>query len=106
MKGWFEDDENIYLVLQYLTGRDLSKYFRRNLPSHETAIKIIHQIVDAVKYCHRKGIIHRDIKLDNILINRHMDIKLTDFGLCAIRENNHEYFYDEVGTARYTALKF
>ena len=32
-----------------------------------------------------------------------MDIKLTDFGLCAIRENRKEYFYDEVGTARYTA---
>lgn len=103
LKGWFEDEDNIYLVLQYLSGRDLSKYFRRNLPSKETSIKIMHQIVDAVKYCHRKGIIHRDIKLDNILINKNLDIKLTDFGLCAIRENSREYFYDEVGTARYTA---
>ena len=32
-----------------------------------------------------------------------MDIKLTDFGLCAIREHRHHHFYDEVGTARYTA---
>lgn len=103
LKGWFEDDDNIYLVLQYLSGGDLSKYFRQDLPDKETTIKIMTQIINAVKYCHRKGIIHRDIKLDNILINKRMNIKLTDFGLCAIRSNNHEYFYDEVGTARYTA---
>lgn len=103
IKGWFEDDDTIYLVLQYLPGRDLSKYFRKTLPSKETVVKIMYQIIDAVKYCHRKGIIHRDIKLDNILINKNMDIKLTDFGLCAIRENSHEYFYNEVGTSRYNA---
>ncbi len=101
--GWFEDDKNIYLVLEYLSGKDLSKYFKKYLPSREETKNIMIQIVESVKYCHQHGIIHRDIKLENILINSHMKIKLTDFGLCIIKEYEDDYFYDEVGTARYTA---
>ncbi len=103
LKGWFENDENIYLVLQYVSGRDLSKFFRKDLPSRENSSKIILQVVAALKYCHRRGIIHRDMKLENILINRKMRVKLTDFGLCGIQSRDDGYFYDEVGTARYTA---
>jgi len=101
LRGWFEDEENIYLVLEYITGRDLSKYFRQDLPDKKTTANIIHQIVRSLKYCHRKGIVHRDIKLENILIDSKMRIKLTDFGLCAIKSGDGDYFYDEVGTARY-----
>ncbi len=101
--GWFEDEEYIYLVLEYISGKDLSKYFKKELPSKEVAKNIMKQIVDSVKYCHHRGIIHRDIKLENVLINQHMKIKLTDFGLSIVRECDDEYFYDEVGTARYTA---
>jgi serine/threonine protein kinase len=103
LKGWFEDEENIYLVLQYISGRDLSKYFKKDLPSKEKTADIIHQIVRSISYCHRRGIVHRDIKLENILIDSKMKIRLTDFGLCAIKNSDGDYFYDEVGTARYTA---
>ena len=103
LRGWFEDDDNIYLVLQYISGRDLSKYFKNDLPARDVTAKILLQIIDALKYCHRRGIIHRDMKLENILINSRMSIKLTDFGLCAIQNRENQYFYDEVGTARYTA---
>lgn len=102
LKGWFEDDENIYLVLEYLSEGDLAHYFKNELPSKEEAINIMRQIIDAVKYCHKKGIVHRDIKLENILIDENMNIKLTDFGLSVLKRQN-EYFYDEVGTPRYTA---
>ena len=103
LKGWFEDRQNLYLVLEYLSGRDLSKHFRKNLPNKEFIIKIMTQIIEAVKYCHDKGIIHRDIKLDNILIDRDKNIKLTDFGLCIVKEKSSDRFYEEVGTVRYTA---
>lgn len=103
LKGWFEDKNTIYLVLQYLPERDLSRFFRNQLPTKEQAVKIMRQIISALKYCHRKGIVHRDIKLDNILIDHDYKIKLTDFGLCAVKEDSNQYFYDEVGTARYTA---
>ncbi len=102
-KGWFEDHENIYLVLQYISGRDLAKYFKEELPSRETTSKILSQVIEALKYCHQNGIIHRDMKLENILINSRMKAILTDFGLCAIQSSSDDYFYDEVGTARYTA---
>jgi serine/threonine protein kinase len=100
--GWFEDEDHIYLVLEYLAGKDLSKFFRRRLPTREDAKDIFLQIVDAIQYCHNQSVIHRDIKLENILINRELNIKLTDFGLSIIREHDG-YFYEEVGTARYTA---
>jgi len=102
LRGWFEDDEQIYLVLQYISGRDLSKFFKKQLPSRKTTADIILQIIDALKYCHDNNIIHRDMKLENILITKDLKIKLTDFGLCGVKSGN-KLFYDEVGTARYTA---
>jgi len=101
--GWFENEENIYLVLSYVPGRDLSKFFRDKPPTRDLAASIILQIVEGIKYCHSRGVIHRDMKLENILIKDDMTIKLTDFGLCAIKTHRDEYFNDEVGTVRYTA---
>jgi len=103
LSGWFENRDNIYLVLQYVSGRDLSKYYRQDLPSKAEAAKIILQVVEALKHCHQNGIIHRDMKLENILIDNRLRIKLTDFGLCAIKDSDDDYFYDELGTARYTS---
>lgn len=103
LKGWFEDEDNIYLVLQYISGRDLSKYFKTELPSKQTTASIIYQIVRALKYCHHKNIIHRDIKLENVLIDHRMKIRITDFGLCGIKSHSNHNFKDEVGTPRYTA---
>jgi len=102
LKGWFEDKDNIYLVLEYLPEGDLAHYFKNDLPSKEETINIMCQIIDAIKYCHRKGIVHRDIKLENILIDENMNIKLTDFGLSIFKKGD-EKFNDEVGTPRYTA---
>ena len=103
LRGSFEDEENIYLVLQYISGRDLSKYFKQDLPPKETTADIIYQITRALRYCHHRGIVHRDMKLDNILIDSKMRIRITDFGLCGIKSKDGEYFFDQVGTPRYTA---
>ncbi len=52
------------------------------------------QIVAGVDYCHRKKIIHRDLKLENILMNRNLEIKIADFGL-----SNTIKFGQKMGTA-------
>jgi len=103
LKGWFEDKNNVYLVLQYVRGGDLSSYLSRNMPSREEIADIMIQLVEAVQYCHDNGIIHRDMKLENILMTRDSKIILTDFGLCAVRSHDEEYFDHEVGTTRYSA---
>jgi serine/threonine protein kinase len=103
VSGWFEDIDTIYIVLQYVPGRDLAKFFKKKLPSKENLAYIMKQIVSGVGYCHYKGVIHRDMKLENILIDGKLKIKLTDFGLCAVKNNDDEFFRHQVGTARYTA---
>jgi polo-like kinase 1 len=78
----FEDKENIYILLEYCrnyTLKDLAKR-RKRLTEFETRI-YISQIVKAMIYIHQQGIIHRDLKLGNILINDQMDAKICDFGL-------------------------
>ena len=106
LKGWFEDDQNIYLVLPYISGGDLAGFLKKGIPSKEETVKIMTQLVSALKYCHRKGILHRDIKLNNILLDENLNVKLTDFGLSAIKDEANTLFYDRVGTARYTAPEF
>ena len=101
--GWFEDSEYVYMALEYIQGRDLSKFFKDVLPEKSVAKNIIKQVVRSLLYCHRKGILHRDIKLENILINTENKIKLTDFGLCKVKKYSDEYYTDTVGTARYIA---
>ena len=103
LKGWFEDKETIYLVLEYISGKDCSKFFKHSLPTKNQVKSIMTQIIEAVNYCHLKGIVHRDIKLENVLIDSKMNIKLTDFGLCAIKESKYDVFSHHVGTVRYTA---
>jgi aurora kinase len=72
---------NQYLIMEYQSGGDMFDYIRNNGPlDDEKAGKWILSIMKATDYCHQKGIIHRDIKLENILINETGNVKLTDFG--------------------------
>jgi serine/threonine protein kinase len=103
LKGTFEDSETIFLVLEYIPGKDCSKFFKTVLPSKAQVKFIMKQLVEAVMYCHQQGIVHRDIKLENILIDHDYKIKLTDFGLCGIKTNSDDIFSQSLGTVRYTA---
>ena len=103
LKGHFEDSEMIYLVLQYIPGRDCSKFFKHKLPSKLQTKSMMRQMIEAVTYLHKKGIVHRDIKLENILVDKHYNIKMIDFGLSAIKETEFDILHDTLGTLRYTA---
>ena len=78
----FEDRENVYILLEYCrnyTLKDLVKR-RKRVTEYETRI-YIYQVVKALIYIHSQLIIHRDLKLGNILINDDMETKICDFGL-------------------------
>nr|KAI8757963.1 serine/threonine-protein kinase MARK2-like isoform X1 [Biomphalaria glabrata] len=77
-----ETDNSYYLVTELCRGGDLMEYIssKKRLPEQEVA-KFIRQILSAVDYLHRLGIIHRDLKIENLLLDSNKDIKLIDFGL-------------------------
>ncbi|XP_013188176.1 serine/threonine-protein kinase Warts [Amyelois transitella] len=79
----FQDKDNLYFVMDYIPGGDLmSLLIKRGIFEENLARFYIAELTCAVESVHKMGFIHRDIKPDNILIDRDGHIKLTDFGLC------------------------
>ncbi|KAG8058258.1 hypothetical protein GUJ93_ZPchr0002g25746 [Zizania palustris] len=77
----------ICLVMEYVSGGQLSdklSYLKR-LDERE-AKKYFCQLIDAVDYCHRRGVYHRDLKPENLLIDNQGDLKVSDFGLSVLRK--------------------
>jgi hypothetical protein len=79
----FRDDDCLYFILEYIPGGDLmGLLIKQEIFSEELARFYIAELVVAIENVHKLGFIHRDIKPDNILIDKQGHIKLTDFGLC------------------------
>ena len=71
-----------YIVMEYIDGITLKEYIkRRDVMSSEEVIKIAIKIAEALKVAHANGIIHRDIKPQNIMVTPQGDVKVTDFGI-------------------------
>lgn len=105
LKNVYSDEKNFYLVMDLCQGSDLSKYIRNKFPSgipELSAALVFYQIVTAVKYCHSLGIVHRDLKPQNILITNFPSIKISDFGLCDLADENH-LMYTYAGSPCYSS---
>ncbi|XP_029012880.1 NUAK family SNF1-like kinase 1 [Betta splendens] len=78
----FESRDKIVIVMEFASRGELYDYIqeRRRLPEPE-ARSIFRQITSAVHYCHKNGVVHRDLKLENILLDQDLNVKLADFGL-------------------------
>ncbi|KAJ1697712.1 hypothetical protein LUZ63_006224 [Rhynchospora breviuscula] len=74
----------IYIVLEYVSRGELYNVIAdKGRLSEQEGRRIFQQIIDAVSYCHDKGVYHRDLKPENVLVDANGNIKITDFGLSA-----------------------
>ncbi|KAL4308383.1 hypothetical protein GQ457_01G024770 [Hibiscus cannabinus] len=79
----FQDDEYLYLVMEYLPGGDMmTLLMRKDTLTEDEARFYVGQTVLAIESIHKHNYIHRDIKPDNLLLDRNGHMKLSDFGLC------------------------
>ncbi|XP_061343251.1 CBL-interacting serine/threonine-protein kinase 1 isoform X2 [Gastrolobium bilobum] len=78
----------IYMVLEYVTGGELfDKIAYKGKLNEGEGRKMFQQLIDGVSYCHNKGVFHRDLKLENVLVDAKGNIKITDFGLSALPQH-------------------
>ena len=100
----FETDDNIYLLLHLCEGGDLFERVTKKIYSEKQAARYVLQMLGAVRYLHRRDIVHRDLKLENFLLDTTKDdseLKLTDFGYS--RYLGDAGLRDSVGTIYYAA---
>ena len=97
----FKDNQNAYFILDYQPNKTLSELLGKR---HLTEIEIKHygfELLLAIEYLHKRNIIHRDIKLSNVLLSEKMEVRLCDFGLAI--DNGIEYQKNVCGTPNYIA---
>lgn len=86
-----EQDEMPYIVMAYIRGGTLSEKIKQQGPlSLPEVTRIVRQVADALDYAHSKGIIHRDFKPSNILLDEQGNTYLADFGLAKLTEAQHQ----------------
>ena len=99
----FETERNVIFVIELCVGGDLLTYVRKRRKLKEDAAKFVfRQILEGLCYCHNKGVLHRDIKLDNVLLNGLGEIKICDFGVSKIVQKG-ERLTEQCGTPTYIA---
>lgn len=81
---YWRDPTGAYLVLRLLKGGSLQSYWEKNRLEIPEVVRLIDQISGALAVAHRNGVIHRDIKPQNILLDEDMNAYLTDFGIAKV----------------------
>jgi serine/threonine protein kinase len=94
----------VWLVLEYCPGDELyNQLLKIGAMEPEKVQKIFTQLVGAVSYVHGKSCVHRDLKLENILLDKHENVKLVDFGFTREYEGKSSYLQTWCGTVCYSA---
>jgi len=79
--GYFYDECRVYIILEYAEGGEVYKQLKAKKRFDEnTAAKYIYSLASALDYIHKHDVIHRDLKPENLLLDRHGNLKLADFG--------------------------
>lgn len=99
----FENKKFIFFIMEYAAESDILKLLKKRGPLDEKiACYLVFQIIQGLKHCHSQGILHRDIKLDNVLLTSSFLIKIADFGVSKIVKPG-QVLYEQCGTPAYIA---
>src|ERR1700742_194844 len=99
-RGNFED--TYYIAMEYLPGRSLKQLIRQEAPLDPVrAIDITIQILKAARFAHRHGVIHRDLKPHNVIVDEAGHVRVTDFGAARAGASDRTETGSIMGTAQY-----
>ncbi|KAL6991547.1 CBL-interacting serine/threonine-protein kinase 23 [Sarracenia purpurea var. burkii] len=96
----------IYIVLEFVTGGELfDKIATKGRLKEDEARKYFQQLINAVDYCHSRGVFHRDLKPENLLLDANGILKVSDFGLSALPQQVRDdgLLHTTCGTPNYVA---
>lgn len=100
----FETPKYLVIIMEYISGGDLLSFVKkRNKLNESSARYIFRQLITALELIHSQNVVHRDIKLDNILLDINNNIKICDFGVGKLIRSKKELLYDQCGTPAYIA---
>lgn len=103
LKAVYEDLESFHLVMELCSGgRLIDQMTKEGRYSEQRAANIFKELMMVIKYCHDMGVVHRDVKPENILLTNSGKIKLADFGL-AVRITNGQSLAGLAGSPAYVA---
>ena len=100
--GIILDNKKIGLVFNYITGKPLDEYDKNHFKIDQK-LKIIKDIADALNYVHENKFIHRNLKLENIIVDNDLKVHLIDFGIAKVCGNGISYMTRAKGTLYYLA---
>ncbi|MCK5295788.1 MAG: serine/threonine protein kinase, partial [Alphaproteobacteria bacterium] len=97
-----EDEGVSFIAMEYVEGKELKDCFDNNERfTPEKVVEIMKQLLSALEYAHKKGVVHRDIKPANILIMNDKDVKIMDFGVARIESSTLTQAGAVLGTPSY-----
>ncbi|WVZ92454.1 hypothetical protein U9M48_038518 [Paspalum notatum var. saurae] len=103
LRAVFEDADAFYLVMELCRGgRLLDEVAREGRLSEHRAATVVRELMDVLKYCHEMGVVHRDVKPENVLLTKDGRLKLADFGL-AVRVADGQQLSGVAGSPAYVA---
>ena len=100
----YQDNQNLYLITDFMQGGDLHNLLSKAIQLKENKAKFyLSEILLGLEYIHKNNLIYRDLKPENILIDKDGHIKISDFGLSKILNDNNNITYTLCGTSYYKA---